>query len=291
MLALLGDVGRVQNIIVPAWDEASQWVQQVTEKIGPWRARIRSAYIQWAMAVNGLHTAHAHLALQDTAFVVHALRPGPGGLQPAIVASYPSPEAAVHHLAAQTKLAAWGIADLYSAFEAFVFEVYADYLRSNPDKLLAGDLYKDLRRLRRKAAEDPALETEWRTQLQGRIDAWASRRSWNALGSTLKQFFADAALKPPSYFKTGPESWAETLGLFALLRHALVHGDEVVGPQLAAASEVPHNAGIRFEAGKQLAVGFFHLQAMELYAEQLLTAINLSLVELARREYVADRGK
>jgi hypothetical protein len=67
--------------------------------------------------------------------------------------------------------------------------------------------------------------------------------------------------------------------MIALVRNALVHGASVVSEELAAACAKPYRGTFDFQLGAPLVIQLYHLQGVEFFCEQLLTAINMSLVE------------
>lgn len=59
---VLGDIELIPqdlftNTIMAATSEQGHWIEHFTSMIGPSRARFRSTYFHWAMAINGLHVA------------------------------------------------------------------------------------------------------------------------------------------------------------------------------------------------------------------------------------------
>ena len=77
----------INNLIISPEDPAQVWIGELTRKIGPWRARMRSTYIRWALSINGLEVASKKYDdprwCSTKKFVVKSLRnedePGPGG--------------------------------------------------------------------------------------------------------------------------------------------------------------------------------------------------------------------
>ena len=74
-------------------------------------------------------------------------------------------------------------------------------------------------------------------------------------------------------------TWADSLRLVVVLRNLLIHGAEKVNNELEELSGKPYSLGFQFMTGDSLKLELWHLQSVELFANQLLSAINLSLVE------------
>ena len=77
------------------------------------------------------------------------------------------------------------------------------------------------------------------------------------------------------------ETWAKTLEMIALLRHHIVHGMPTVTAELANLSNRPTSLTFNFKEGAPLKVELHHLQSVECFVDQLLNALNLSLLEKA----------
>ena len=69
--------------------------------------------------------------------------------------------------------------------------------------------------------------------------------------------------------------------MIALLRHHIVHGMPTVTAELANLSNRPTSLTFDFTEGAPLKVALHHLQSVECFIDQLLSAVNLSLLEKA----------
>jgi hypothetical protein len=106
------------------------------------------------------------------------------------------------------------------------------------------------------------------------------------IDKTFIGFFNVTNLKKPDNYKvTTPETWAETLKSISILRNCLVHGTTTYPKDLAEISKKPHGLGFNFTEGEKIELNTNHLMAIELFADQLLNAINLSLVEFGNKNY------
>lgn len=284
---------QTDNVIIQPKDPALRWVGELTERIGPWRARMRSTYIRWALSINGLEVASKRYdepTWQKThkEFVISSLRPRAGEdngepeLEPTIIAGWDGPKAADAHRQTMPMLAAFGLIDLYATLEEFVFDIYKVFLNHNRDDLLGGKEFQHLKRLKRDAEVDPSKREEWEKAWLERLESWQRRRLYNGLGKVFRGFCNTAGIKHPSCFKsTTVETWSVNIETIALVRNCLTHGVSTVPKELADACKTPFRMSFDFEEGQPLSITLVHLQGVELFCHQLLTAINMSLVERA----------
>lgn len=290
----VGPLPPIDNIIVKATKPEEQWAEEAMKTIGGWRAKLRSTYIRWALAINALEVAGKKYADPDWArthksFVVSSLRPSGAGsdsggrahVDSAIIAEWDGPTASQAHFKTMPMLAAFGIIDLYANLEEVVFDLYKLFLNHNPEHLLKGDDFKDLRRLKREAEAEAEKRSAWESAWQERLLAWQRNKLYDGLELVFKAFCTQARLKAPSVYRVSSvETWAESIKIIKLVRNALVHGASTVSAELATACTKPYAMTFDFKEGQTLAVTLHHLQGVDLFCEQLLTALNLSLVEM-----------
>ncbi len=111
-----------------------QWLKEATTAIADWRARFRSTYMRWALAINGLEQAARRYSDPDwirwKSFTISSLRPDEAGTRDAegrvrvitkVIATWDGRTAAENHLATMPMLAQFGIIDVYARSEEFVF--------------------------------------------------------------------------------------------------------------------------------------------------------------------------
>lgn len=273
-------------MIVPPEDPNDEWARVLMHMIGEWRAVLRSTYIRWAMAINGLHVAAAKYKseTQPKEFVVTSVRVDSSGAdRTEVVAKYSFQEASEAHLKVQGMLCAHGFIDLYAGLEEMVFGFYRAYLTERPNILIQGPAFASLRKLHRAASNSDESRAAWNKALTKRLNEWQRKKLYEGLNKVFLAFCQNAGLETPSgYTKTSIESWAESIAGISLLRNLLIHGENTVPQELADFCQKPHGLGFRFEAGKPLRLSLIHLQVLEAFSDQLLTALNLSLVERAR---------
>jgi hypothetical protein len=281
------------NLITTSKNPEDSWTTALMEQIGEWRAVLRSTYIRWAMAINGLHVAAAKYEAESSPkkFTVTSLRTGKSGPSREVIAEYSFKEAAADHVKVQPMLCAHGFIDMYAGLEEMVFNMYRRYLTAHPDHLMDGPSYKDLRKLSRNAENSPEDKAAWERAISERLDKWQRKRLYDGLDKVLLAFFQIAGLQTPTgYTHTTVETWSESIAGVSLIRNLLIHGENRVPQELEDFSQKPHGLGFQFKAGELLRLSIVDLQILELFCDALLTAFNLSLMERARPE-LADAAK
>lgn len=277
----------INNFIVEPKSDEDAWIKTTTEKIGDWRAYFRSTYIRWALALNGLHVAKDRYDSkkgEPVGFTVDSLRAN--GLEN--IAFWDMETAAKNHGETIPMMAAWGLTDLYSCIEEFVFELYRIYLTQHPDSIIRGLDFSDLRRIRREASDSAEKNQEWEEALGERLDSWQRKRLYDGLSKVFLSYTNVTNIKTPSiYNQSTVETWAETIKGIGELRNCFTHGVEVVTKDLANFSAKPNSMFFDFKEGDPLNVELRHLQSVECFLDQLLNAINLSLIERAGYELPA----
>ncbi len=274
----------VNNVIARTDDPALNWIEASTERIGDWRALFRSTYISWAVTINGLHVAHEKYSdpewKENHAFGISSVRNVGGQAGLARIAEWESEEVASAHLKPVAMLCCYGVIDLYSCLEEFIFDFYERYLWHNPDSLMKGPDYRDLRRLYRERNENPEA---WEAGFSERVESWRRKRLYDGLGKIFRAYCENAKLEKPSpYTQTDLETWAQCIEGFSHLRNCLIHGAETVPEELEEFSNAPHNMGFDFKKGEKLQVSLKHLMYLECFCDSLLTGINISLFERSK---------
>jgi hypothetical protein len=200
----------INNAIIQATKPEEKWIEDITQQIGDWRAKLRSTYIRWALAINGLEVAANKYAAPKWAaqnqFFVTSLRLSDDNVAEAVIAQWDGQTAADAHLKTMPMLAAFGIIDLYANLEEVVFAMYRTYLNHHPDLLLQGDEFKELRRLKKAAATDPMQRSDWEAAWQDRLNSWQRKRLYDGLGKVFKAFCDRTGLKTPSIYKNSNRS-------------------------------------------------------------------------------------
>lgn len=288
------DLPPINNIILKAQKPEHQWIENATTEIGPWRAQLRSTYIRWALALNGLHVAAEKY--QDpkwkaaTSFRVGSLRPSRSGpnefggvnLVPTVIAQWTGDTTAEAHLQTAPMLCAFGVIDLYANLEEVIFSLYRIYLNQHPDDIIKGPDFQRLRSMRSAALVDPAKRPAWESAWNDRLNKWQEKKIYDGLGKVFRSLCSKSGIKAPKHYKlTNVDTWAESIETISLVRNSLVHGVSVVSDKLDIACQKPYAMNFKFRKGEPLKIELHHLQYIDCFCEQLLDALNISLIELA----------
>lgn len=275
----------IDNIIIQAAKPEDEWLQESMELIGKWRAIFRSIYIKWSLAINGLHLGLEKYSDKDwqaqKQFFVTSLRPEPDGkLRRVQLAVWGGTETPQHHQAVIPYIAGWGIIDLGSALEEFIFDFYRVFHWQHPQHLTGGPDFKDLRKLLAASGNSTEEKAKWETAFTARLDAWQRNAVYKAKRELFLAYCQFAGLKTPSTYKlTTLETWADCIEGVFILRNCLIHPNATVPKELGDFSSSKFNAGYDFKTGAPLTVTLQHLQCTECFLDQLLSGINMSLVE------------
>ena len=274
------------NLIHESDAPEDQWIVTMTKNVGDWRSKSRSTYMRWALAINGMVLAESKYKgwQEDKRFQVFTIRPARGQRRAAriVLAEWTGKEAAKNYRAASNLIAAYGVGDLYGCLEEIIFEAYRIYLDHHPTKLLGGAEFKELRQFYYKAKRQPELQNEWQSRWNERVEHWQRKKAYDGLGSVFLSFVRNTELKKPHWYKLStPETWAQTISGIGELRNLVTHGVGTVSKKLAEFSQTPQNAGFDFQEGKPLTVQLKHMMGVECFVDQLLTALNASLIERA----------
>jgi len=268
------------NVIIVAKTPQGKWVEACSELIGPFRNKFTSTYLHWSLAINGLFVAAEKYGDErwKNSFIVNAIRKN--SQEP--IVSWSGEEAKEAHLLTVRKMASWGFIEMYALLEDFVLDLYVTYHDHDRTTLVKGDSNRELRRLKRAAESTEGSELErqeWENAWTERLEAWRKKKLYDGLHKVFLAFFTTTGLKKPeSFTQTSPETWAKTLEAFGLVRHSLIHGAKQVGQDLADISKLAH-VPMEFIEGEKLNINFSHLQVIELFCDQILGALNLSLAE------------
>lgn len=274
------------NLIHRARNPDEAWIEEATAKIGDWRAMIRSVYLRWALTINASVLAERRYRdmAPDQALRTESLRVRDGQPQPrAVIALWPAPEAADNYAQITPLISAYGVSDLFGALEEVVFELYEIFLRHDFSSLMRGEEFLPLRRLYRQRVDSPEAALGWEEARAARYDAWRRKRTYDGLHAVLLSFLRTAGLRRPSSFQhTDIEDWATTLEMIGELRNLIVHGAATVSEKLGRLSGTQISMTFDFAAGDEIDVKLHHLQSVECYCDQLLTALNIALIEKVR---------
>ncbi|SIR32473.1 hypothetical protein [Pontibacter lucknowensis] len=281
---------QIDNIIYKTTIEELKWAEEATYKIGEWRDIFRSTYIRWALAINGLHQASKTYSdpkwrRSGKKFIVTGFRMrNEVQIVDAPIAKWDGNVAADAHLKSVNMIASYGIIDLYSCFEELIFDFYKSYLKHKPDVFLVGPANKDFRKIYNNRESDPEA---WNSAFEERLGNWQRKKLYESLPQVFLSYMNTVGLeKPKDYEHTSPETWVETLKGIAILRNCLTHGQKFVPEDLAEISKKPYSMGFNFKVGEEINLSTKHLMSVELFGDQLLRALNISIIEKAEKEKI-----
>lgn len=273
----------ITNIIFDdARDPTKAWIAESTAKIGDWRAITRSAYMRWALIINAVCVADDYYQKlpAERALAVNVFREERGVPFQTPLKTLTGPQASAAYREVRPTISGYAIADLYGVLEEIVFDAYEIFHRHNPETLLRGPEHQPLRRLHARRGQSENDDKAWQAAWTTRFDSWRRKRGYDGLRKVFTAYFTDAGLKRPSYFKqTDVQTWAGIIETIGQLRHLVTHGEGCVNADLARLCLENSGLGWEFTEGEELDIKLYHLQTVEYFVEQLLTAINVSLCE------------
>jgi hypothetical protein len=274
---------RITNFVHVSDKPDEQWIVETTRAIGDWRSLVRTTYMHTVLAIDALEKTAASCADQSEKLIsVTTLRPGDWGADEVILHAWTGGEAAENHLRTAALLPAYGVADLVGAWEEITLAMYRIFLIHHPQLLMSGD-YKPMRRIYYDRHKDEAASVAWAAAWENRLDGWTRGKTHEGLAKLLRAYIEHAKLKRPTWYRrTTMADWISTLEGFAEMRNLITHGVSTVSQKLALRFNKPTAMSIAFTEGEPLRINRRHLQLTECFFDQLLSALNLSLIERAR---------
>jgi len=274
--------GGVTNLIFRTDDPAEKWIEATSEKIGDWKNLSRSIYLRWAITINAMCIAKDHYdALsEDKALQTVTMRSVHGKAVLAPLAVWSGRQTALHYKQSTELVAAYGVADLVGSIEDIVFEAFEIYLRHNPECFLIGPENKPMRKLFRDRKANPSA---WETAFAVRYSNWRRKKIYSGLYSVMHQYWnLTGLLRPSKYEHTDVGDWCATVQMFSELRNLIVHSAPKVSSELSQYCSIPTAMTFNFKEDQPLHVELHHLQSIECFLDQYLSALNISLLERAK---------
>lgn len=278
------------NLVLKSSIAENAWISKATASIGDWRSIARSAYLRWAITINACHVAKQRYEENPILLYAKSLRWNADAdyYDEDVIASWPPPDAAKQYERTIPLLAAHGVVELFGALEDVVFELYKIFFDYNPQALIEGDQFRFLRQLWRARSRNGEATVAWNQAWEKRFAQWRRKRAYDGLHSVFAAFFEHSGLRRPSFYKiTDLDDWSRSIEMIAELRNLIVHGAATVSTRLA---ELSVGAFDGFVAGEPLEVTLEHLMAVECFSDQLLTAVNVSLLEAAKPSTQAHKS-
>ncbi|WP_276360379.1 hypothetical protein [Daejeonella sp. H1SJ63] len=282
----------IQNFIFKTDETHLKWIENTTIRIAEWRQIFLSTYARWALSINGLNLANEKYTSPDfytkKQFIVTSIRPSKTDNripERQTIITWDGITAGKQHLKSVNYISEFGIIDLYSALEEFVFDIYKIFLNSNPDNLIKGSEFKDLRKLFRERNNSEDLKKQWESEWEKRLSSWHRKRLYDGLSKVFLSYCKEANLKTPSHYKeSSPSTWGDNIEFVALIRNHLVHGaskvDKVLGEFATNRPWIPNS----FKEGDDLNLSLRHLESIELFTAQICDAVNFSLIEYTSKK-------
>lgn len=272
------------QMVVAGGDRTPQWLTEASAMVPEWRADVRDVYMRWAITINAMHVARdRYAAAPELGLETKSLRSDRSGItEVRVLDTWTALDTARNYDLARPLLAAYGFADLYGLFEEIIFEFYLIFLNGNPEPLMRGEQFRELRRAHRNRNAGSAAAEEWEAAWADRLSKWRRKRGYDGLHNVFASLYRDGGLKRPSDFKLSDVGdWCRTIQAVGELRNLVTHGVGEVSPELAEYSAgVPSNV-FSFTQGETLEVTLMHLMFLECFLDQLLSAIAGSLLERA----------
>lgn len=275
--------GGVQNLIYRTQNPELEWIATATSRIGDWRASERSVFMRWAITINALHLARdRYRASPDILLTIDTLRPVHGRPERVHMAGWRGEEAARNHDATIPMMAAYAVQDMYGMLEEIVLELYEIFVRGNPQVLMKGDQYRDLRAAFRAREDGEEQAARYSTMWDERIAGWRRKRTFEGLHNVFGKFWEMAGLVRPSHYKLSDAAdWQRVMETIGEIRHLVTHGEDKVSKRLADLCTAQPYLGMTFAEGERLDIKLMDLWIVEEFVDQLLNALNISLLEKA----------
>lgn len=278
-------IGSVDNLVWISRDPEKKWLETSMVSIGDSRSLIRTVYCRWALIMKSLIVTRDVLTREkDACLTIDAWRSDEDSAEGKLVelAIWDGQEAARRCRETQASVASHGFQDMYGALEEIVLSLYECFMRAHPRRLIQGDEFKPLRKLRDKQDKSPEEEADFRQQWEARVASWRRHKTHEGLHRVFKSYWNTAGLKRPRHFRsTDIEDWAHSIELLGTLRNLITHGEGRVSKELAELSAAERKLDAHFEEGEELNIGLVHLLMIESFCDELLDIINMSLFELS----------
>ena len=274
------DAYNVQNIIHKADVPSEKWIEVSTENIGSWRDISRSVYMRWGITINAMEIASKHYdkVTEDKHLRINTIRSVHGSAIQVPLSQWTGPQASKRYIDSGELIAAYGFTDMFGILEDIIFDANEIFYSHNPLKLLEGSEYKLERRAY--AMRDQKSEA-WDAIWSERFTKWRRKKLYDGLHKVTKAYWTVANLQPPSHYQhTTLENWVETIRMFSILRNHITHNAPLVTEELSESCKIIGSMSFDFKEGEAIEVKLFHLQAIECFIDQYLTALNAALIEL-----------
>jgi len=272
---------KIHNFVYNTNNESEKWISKTTYMIAEFRSEILDAYVRWSLSINGLYKAHEKYSSVDfnALFTVSALRLSKDGT-PALekIVEWDKITASENHLKVTSMMGAWGIIDMFGLLETFIMSLFEVYYLSNPEDLIKGNEFKEIRRLYRAKDSSQEAKEAWDIAIKNRIDKWKYKKIYDGLESVLLSYVTKTNI-----YETNRVIWDKNVSAFKALkklRNLLMHGNVTADKEYDDLTSPDYLRGIRFKECENLSVTTEHLQSVELYIHMFLTNLNMGIFEV-----------
>lgn len=281
------------NIVLDRNDAVPNWIPDTTSKVGDWRGRVRDVYLRWAITINSMCESQElwEKKPKDRALQTITMRPDKSGKPDKVVlALWPSDVAAKNYQKATPMLSAYGFTDIFGLLEEIIFEWHVLLLNDDPKLILQGTEFRGLRRYYAQRHDNEKSMERWEENWSARLSAWRRKRAYDGIHKVFLSYFERTKLKKPKKFKqTDIKDWAKTIECIAEIRNLLVHGESTASKRLEDLCNESVGNVLNFKEGDALDIKLLHLMYFEMFFDQLLSTLNLSLVEAYEEYYQTTR--
>jgi len=191
-------------------------------------------------------------------------------------------KASEYHAKTTMMMSSWAVIDLFGLIEKYIFRLLDIFVRANPQHLMRGKEYRDLRRIFNARKNSDDSETLWKAEFNKRIESWKRKRLYDGIDKVFLNYLEISEIRG-----LDPYRWdihVICIKAISMLRNCLIHGQDTVPSDLAEQLKHKNLAGIRLNEGEPLIFGTEYLQSIELYLNNLITELNKSLMERAINE-------
>ncbi|MBB1486706.1 hypothetical protein [Oceanospirillum sediminis] len=271
-------------------DEEAKWIQEINEVVMEFGGVFHSIFLRWAVTINGLHVAEDKYSdpewkKKGLSFAVQGIRNRKDGSGPELtnVRVWDGNMAAEVHSSSIPMLAAWAFCNMYSCLEEFIFNMFREYLKSNPLEICRGDDFKEIRKLYRERDQSHDKSIAWKTAWDERLESWHRKKLYIGLDKVFKNFISKTGIQIPSFYKGiyNYNDIAKTLGGISLIRNCFIHGVTTVPKELAQFCEEFQSSFFNFTEGEKFSLSLHELATLEHFTDAFTQTLNKSLFELA----------
>ena len=270
-----------------------QWIKKSDELTREFAGVFHSAFLRWAVTVNGLNVAAEKYSSMDwknanKGLTVSGIRHNESNSQyeAIILKTWDGNMAAQVSKSSIPMLAGWAFCNMYACIEEFILKLCRIYLEEHPDYLIQGQEFRELRKLYSAQKLDPTLRSKWFEKLNVRLDDWHKKIVFKGMEKIFNKYITFSKIEMPNKYK-GLATYSDigkTLGGISLIRNCFIHGVTTVPKELEEFCHDFTGLAFHFVAGSKFRIGLTDLALFECFASKLTATLNLSYCQLAYPE-------